>query len=169
MKIIICLVSAAVWTLAAVGMKNFFWALLISLLFGLSLLTALVDLKINVIPNELIIALSVVGILFQGSYYGFNSLLISIICMVIVVGLFNIVAWAIGFGKVGAGDVKLSGVMGLVLGYPNIIAALTITSIFLLLYCQIGLLTRRLTLRSMLPFAPFMMLGLIVTLVFIIL
>ncbi|NLL45774.1 MAG: prepilin peptidase [Clostridiales bacterium] len=169
LNIIICLVSAAVWTLAAIHMESIFGAMLVSLLFGLSVLTALVDLKINVIPNELVLALSVVGIIFQASYYGLNSLLISILCMVIVAGLFAIVAWALGFSKVGAGDVKLAGVIGLVLGYPNIISALTIMSISLLLYSQIGLLTRKLTLRSMLPFAPFMVMGLIVTLVFIIL
>ena len=168
-KIIACLLSAAVWALAAAAMESLFLALLISLLFGLSLLTALVDFKINVIPNELIIALSIVGVLFQCSYYGFDSLLTAILCMVIVAGLFTLIAVALGFSKVGAGDVKLSGVMGLILGYPNIIAALTVMSVSLLIYCQIGLLTRRLTLRSMLPFAPFMMLGLIMTLIFIVL
>lgn len=150
-------------------MDSVFRALLISLLFGLSVLTALVDLKINVIPNELILALSLVGTIFQGSYYGFHSLLISFLCMFVIAGLFTVVACALGFNKVGAGDVKLSGVMGLILGYPNIISALTIMSLSLLIYAQIGLLTRKLKLRSMLPFAPFMMLGLIVTLIFIIL
>jgi len=168
-KVITCLVSAAVWVLAAVGMENVFSALLVSLLFGLSVLTALVDLKINIIPNELVLALSVVGMAFQASYYGLSELLISILCMLIITGLFTTVAAAIGFGKIGAGDVKLSGVLGLILGYPNIIAALTIMSLALLVYSQIGLLTCRLTLRSMLPFAPFTMLGLIVTLIFIIL
>ena len=168
-KLIISLLSAAVWALAAAKMENIFVALLISLLFGLSLLTALVDLKTNVIPNELITALVVVGFIFQISYYGLSSLLVSIICMLIITGFFSIIAMALGFSKVGAGDVKLSGVMGLILGYPNIIAALTIMSISLLVYSQIGLLTRKLTLRSMLPFAPFMMLGLIATLVFIVL
>ena len=168
-KVIVCLLSAAVWALAAAGMENLFLALLISLLFGLSLLTALVDLKINVIPNELVISMLIVGIVFQCSYYGFDSLLTAILCMAIIAGLFNIIAVALGFSKVGAGDVKLSGVMGLVLGYPNIIAALTIMSISLLIYSQIGLLTRKLTLRSMLPFAPFMMFGLIMTLICIVL
>jgi len=168
-KVIICLFSAAVWALAAAGMDSVFWALLVSLLFGLSVLTALVDLKANVIPNELVLALSAVGMVFQCSYYGYNSLLVSIFCMLVIAGLFTIVAGALGFGKVGAGDVKLSGVMGLILGYPNIIAALTIMSLALLIYSMIGFLTRRLTLRSMLPLAPFMMLGMLMTLIFIIL
>jgi len=167
-KVAVCILSAAVWALSA-GMQNLYAAVLISLLFGLSLLTVLVDLKINVIPNELILALAVSGVLFQITYYGFESLLTAIVCMLVIAGLFTLIAVALGFSKVGAGDVKLSGIMGLILGYPNIIAALTIMCVSLLIYTQIGLLTRKLTLRSMLPFAPFMMLGLITTLVCIVL
>lgn len=130
-----------------------------SLIFTLSVIIAIIDLQIRLIPNELVLALLVLGLIFQITYFGKESLPSSILTMFGMMLIFSVVAGAMGFGKVGAGDVKLAGAIGLTLGYPNILTALIVLAALIVIYCSIGLATKRLTLRSMFPFAPFMMAG----------
>ncbi len=165
-RIFSLLVNAAVWTLLGYKSGNIYGAILMSALFTLSAVIAIIDLQINIIPNELVLIMVVLGLLFQISYYGTEALFPSLLTMLGMMLIFTSVAGAIGFGKVGAGDVKLAGAMGLTLGYPNIVVALIVLSVSLLIYSGIGLLTKKLTLRSMFPFAPFVMTGTVFTLIY---
>jgi prepilin signal peptidase PulO-like enzyme (type II secretory pathway) len=107
------------------------------------------------------------GIAFQISHSGISALVPSFVCMAVMMVLFAVAAVIVGFDKVGAGDVKLAGVMGLALGYPGIVTALMYMSASLLIFSAFGLILRRITVKSMLPFAPFMMLGMSVSLAYI--
>jgi len=160
-------INAAAWALA--GMKmNMPAAFLLALLFSLSVLIAVIDLRISLIPNELVLLMLLTGSAFQILQFGFRAFPFSVFCMLAMTVLFTSVACAVGFGKVGAGDVKLAGAMGLALGYPNIITALLIMSAALFIYGITGIVTKRLTLRSMFPFAPFMMTGTVTTLIMLV-
>jgi len=121
-------------------------------------------LKTRIIPNELVLATIAVGVCFQITYYGAISMITALFTMAGMMILFSVAAGMVGFGKVGAGDMKLAGAMGLALGYPGILTALAAMSAGLLIYSLTGLFLRKLTMKSAFPFAPFMMLGLAVSL-----
>lgn len=164
LKLLLCLGTAVIWGFAASGRTTIISSLLISILVSLGSLITLIDIRIHIIPNELVLVVLITGIAFQISQFGLSALVPAVISMLALMIGFTAVAGVIGFGKVGAGDVKLAGALGIVLGYPNIITALLFMAVSLMIYCAIGLLSRRLTTKSMLPFAPFMMLGMMTSL-----
>ncbi len=125
----------------------------------LGLIIAYIDVKIRIIPNELVLVILIFGIVFQITYFGFNALFGAVISMIVMMVVFTAVAGFVGFGKVGAGDVKLAGVMGLSLGYPLIITAIGIMAVVLLIYILTGMALKKIYLSTMLPFAPFMIIG----------
>jgi leader peptidase (prepilin peptidase)/N-methyltransferase len=77
-------------------------------------------------------------------------------------GIFAVIALA-SRGKMGMGDVKLAGLIGLLLGYPNVVAALFLGIIFGGLVAVLALIRGK-GLRSSIPYAPGLALGAIVVL-----
>ncbi len=167
LKLALCILNGAVWLVSFFLIENIVAAALSSILFSLAVLIAIIDLRIRIVPNELLLIMILVGIPFQMINFGVSAALISVLCMAAMIIFFISVAFLVGFDKVGAGDVKLAGAMGLALGYPNIITALVIMSAVFLVYSAGGLIIKKLTMKSMLPFAPFMMCGMIFTLTYI--
>jgi len=168
MSSLFILVNGVLWAFAGLGLENTLIALLVSLLFTVAILILLIDLRIRLIPNELVLIMFCLGLAFQIIYYGWSALLPALICMVVVGGIFIIVGGLVGLNQVGAGDVKLAAVMGLTLGYPNITIALIAMSIALLAFCFSGLLIKKLTIHSTFALAPFMMLGTISALLYLV-
>jgi prepilin signal peptidase PulO-like enzyme (type II secretory pathway) len=162
-QLIICIVNGILWTVTALKLAPV-PSLLCSILFTLAIIFAVIDIRIHTIPNELLAVTLAVGILFQLFQFGVKSLLIASACMLILAVLYLLVGFILGMDKIGAGDVKLAGVMGLVLGFPAIVTAILFMSISIILYCVIGIWIKKLTLISMFPFAPFMMFGMSVAL-----
>ena len=70
----------------------------------------------------------------------------------------------IGRGKLGAGDVKLAGVIGLMLGFPAAISALVIGILLGGAAAMLLLITRRAGRKSSLAYAPYLALGALLTL-----
>jgi len=62
-------------------------------------------------------------------------------------------------GALGAGDVKLSGLIGLMVGYPAILPALAIAAVLAAVVAVGLLLARRATLKSYIPYAPYLAIG----------
>ncbi len=170
LKVGSALFNAAGWAVIGFFAKNPFSAVLLSLLWTMAIIIAVIDVRVHMIPNETVLAVAALGIFFQLSYFGVTGLLYSAISIIAVMVAFTVLAGIMGFGvSVGAGDVKLAGAMGLVLGYPYILHGLLAMSALMIVYCIIGLLTKRLTLKSMFPFAPFMMAGMTVAIIAILL
>ena len=167
-KLGLCVLNGGSWLFSVFCAESIIVAALLSILFSIALLTALVDIQIRIIPNELLLVMIILGLAFQAVQFGFSALLSAFLCMVAMMFLFSAVAGFIGFDKVGAGDVKLAGVMGLALGYPSIISGLIIMSAIFVLFTLAGLVTKKLTLKTMVPFAPFMMTGMVFALLYII-
>lgn len=69
-------------------------------------------------------------------------------------------------GGLGAGDVKLAGLVGLVTGFPGVVAALTVGILVGGIVAGILLITGRVQRRSYIPYAPFLVAGAWVDLVF---
>lgn len=167
-KLILCVLNGAVWALSGIFSEHFPVAMLISFLFSTAVLITIIDLRIRIVPNELLLVMVVAGLTFQAVQFGLTAVLISVLCMLGMMVFFSVVAGMVGFDKVGAGDVKLAGAMGLALGYPNIITALIIMCAVFLIFSAVGLILRKLTLKTMLPFAPFMMIGMVFSLAYVV-
>lgn len=165
LKMVLCAVSGAVWMLAVLCAGNILIGILIAIQITIGIIVAYIDVSIRIIPNELVLTLIIVGIIFQILLNGFKSLGYAIISMIVMMAVFLSVAGFVGLGKVGAGDVKLAGVMGMTLGYPLIITAVFVMSIVLLVFTVAGLLMKKIYLSSMLPLAPFMISGYLVALI----
>lgn len=168
-KLMLCVLNGAAWALSGIFTELFPVAVLSSFLFSTAVLITIIDLRIRIVPNELLLVMAAAGLVFQAVQFGLIAILISVLCMLAMMVFFSVVAGMVGFDKVGAGDVKLAGAMGLALGYPNIITAMIIMCAVFLLFSAVGLILRKLTLKTMLPFAPFMMIGMVSSLAYIVL
>ncbi|MGD9567374.1 MAG: prepilin peptidase [Sedimentibacter sp.] len=163
-NMLLCLFNGMIWGYSFYRLDNIFHVALIVILMTLGLIIAYIDVKIRIIPNELILVILTLGIVFQITYFEFRALVGAAISMIVMMVVFTAVAGFVGFGKVGAGDVKLAGVMGLSLGYPLIITAIGIMAIVLILFILSGMALKKIYLSTMLPFAPFMITGYITAL-----
>ena len=164
-NILIILFNGAAWCFTAYTAESLFAAVLISVQISLGIIFAYIDIKIRIIPNELILVLLTLGIIYQAFNYGLEGILGSIICMVFIMIVFTALATFMGLGKVGAGDVKLAGAIGFALGYPSVVTAMGAMAALLLSYILIGLALRKIRLTTMLPLAPFLVAGYIFALV----
>jgi leader peptidase (prepilin peptidase) / N-methyltransferase len=66
-------------------------------------------------------------------------------------------------GGIGGGDIKLMGVLGLVLGFQGAFLTLMIASVVGLIVGIIGLLMKKFTRKTAIPFGPYLALGTLVT------
>jgi len=78
-------------------------------------------------------------------------------------GIFFLIA-LIGRGKMGAGDVKLAGVIGLMVGFPDVVTALFIGILLGGAAALLMLATRRAGRKSYIAYAPYLCLGALVCL-----
>ena len=60
---------------------------------------------------------------------------------------------------IGGGDIRIGAIMGLVLGYPKVLVALFLAYCIGSLFSVVGLITKRIRLKSAIPFGPFLFLG----------
>lgn len=108
------------------------------------------DLKYQIIPDSMLIV-GVVGVLFQGRpmwLAGFGA------------SLFFLILFLITRGRgIGFGDVKLGFLMGLLLGFPYIVIALYIAFLTGATAGVILILGKMKTLKSAVPFGPFLIWG----------
>lgn len=77
--------------------------------------------------------------------------------------LFGLLA-LLGRGKLGAGDVKLAGVIGLMTGFPAVLTALVLGILAGGVGALVLVLTRRAGLKSYIAYAPYLCLGALVVL-----
>jgi len=158
----------------------YFWGL--SFIWSIILLTliliALIDLKFQIIPNELNLFLLFLGIILSvlqfynwndfysllgpyGALLGFkNNLIINkLIALLFSLILFGgLVALTLGRGM-GMGDVKLMIALGIVFGWPEIIIVSILSFILGGIISIITLILKRKTMKSLLPFGPFIVIS----------
>lgn len=163
-KIIICILNSVMCFTAGLNVDNKIAGLLLCVQITLGLVVAFIDINIRIIPNELVIVMLAIGVLSQILNFGLKSIVTSLVTMAVMMVVFMSVAGFVGLGKVGAGDVKLAGAMGLALGYPTIISAVFVMAIVLLVFIVTGMLMKKIYLSTMLPLAPFMMCGYVLVL-----
>jgi leader peptidase (prepilin peptidase)/N-methyltransferase len=143
------------------------WAALpVYLLFAwLTVALVWIDADVHRLPDGLVLpaypALVALVALAAGGAGDWRSLLRALACLAAVYSVFFVLAW-MSPSSLGFGDVKLSGLIGLVLGWWSIPqAVLGLLAAFLIggLVALVMLLGRRVGLRSHIAFGPSMLLG----------
>lgn len=167
------LVTAIIFLLISLTANNIFTMMNLFLLSCFLLIIFLYDFKHYIIPDKIIYPAIVIALLYQvGSIgdSGFISnsgfpipgfkILINPLLSAFLAGGFFLTLVFFSRGKwMGIGDVKLAFLMGLFLGFPNLLVALFLA--FLIgAIIGIGLIiTGKKTLKSEVPFGPFLISG----------
>ena len=120
------------------------------------------DIKRREIPNKLIIAFLIIGMVFAVLSLNINVLLNSIMSFLLFGVAFLIIS-KVSKGGVGEGDIKLIACSGLFLGVSGLFASVFMAMI-LVFVASIALIILRLVNRkSFLPFAPFLLAGFLIS------
>lgn len=139
-------------------------SMLVAYLFtSIAVICTIIDYKIRIIPNEMVLVLFITGLIFrvyQQNLYGFLS---SVTALSIVVGIFIACMLVMKLfkqsGGIGAGDIKITSAIAVAIGYPNVFTFLLGMAGAVCIYCLGGILSRKLTLKSTFPMCGVIMAG----------
>jgi prepilin signal peptidase PulO-like enzyme (type II secretory pathway) len=148
--------------------------------FYIFLLITIVDFHHYLIPDELNLAIAVLGIAkigaspfasFLGGYgqiFGLRENLFINYFAAALFGLlfFGTIILATRGRGMGMGDLKMAGALGLLLGWPDIILAILLSFIWGSIYSIFKMAFSGLKLKDAVPFGPFIVLGVITTIFF---
>jgi len=134
-----------------------YWAIIFTIFL---LAFAIRDIQTRLVPNRLLlisIAVTLICLYFIG------SLMSGLLGGCVGFTFFGIL-YFLSRGKIGAGDVKLAGLIGLMTGFPLVLLALLLA--LLIGSVAIGLLLalKRIKTTDSIPYAPFLCSGAIITL-----
>ncbi|MDP2741311.1 MAG: prepilin peptidase, partial [bacterium] len=115
------------------------------------------DLKHYLIPDKVLFPAILLALIFsfQNTSYFINSLL----AVAVASGFFLTIFLVSGGRWMGFGDVKLAILMGLLLGLPNVLAALFIAFFFGAIISIVLIIFGKKGLKSEIPFGPFLIAG----------
>lgn len=151
------LLNAVCWA-AYIACFNLHEGLIYGLfIISMCILISIIDISYYIIPNSLVVVLIIIGLIYQFMYDRQTPLFIffGFLTGFLVTFLMSVLSK----GGLGGGDIKLSAVMGLWLGFPQIISALMISSVVGGLAAIILLLAGKKGHKEPIPFGPFLMIG----------
>ncbi len=151
---------ALCWALAPTPLE----AVELALLLTATLALTAIDLRIRVIPNELVMALLLLSTAFALMEHGIAALPLRLLGMAAALVLFLGTA-LLGVSKIGGGDIKLAMAIGFAAGWPNILVAVAAMGLAALASRLWDSQPWSLRLKTQLPFAGFLMIGLLAALV----
>ncbi|MFZ2390217.1 MAG: prepilin peptidase [Minisyncoccales bacterium] len=159
--------SVFIYLGSIISLGLFFWLTIISFLIVIFIF----DLKYFIIPDEVIypaIFLSIAWLLysfFTGTISS-HEIVLSIFSS-LGASLFFFLIWFFSKGTaMGFGDVKLALLLGLLLGFPNTIVALFLGFLLGAIIGSVMILLKKKGLKSEVPFAPFLVVGTIISFFF---
>lgn len=140
------------------------------IVFSLLMVVFVYDIKTQTVPEVFVwiaLGLSLVG----GWYFGNLTFLNSVVGGIIAGGFLGALVFFSKEKWMGAGDIKLGIILGLLTGYPLVLVALfaafvfgSIAGIALILY-KFGAVNGK-SLKTEMPFTPFLILGMLCALIF---
>lgn len=143
-------------------------AIFLALFVIIAVAGTLVDIRIRIIPNELVLILFITGLIYTVVINGWRSLMSSLTATMLTILVFALSAivtrklkGAIG---VGAGDIKLSMAIAFTVGFGKVYIFLFGISMAVLIYCAIGMWLKKLTIGSAFPMCGPIMFGFMVVL-----
>ncbi|MBQ5320071.1 MAG: prepilin peptidase [Oscillospiraceae bacterium] len=162
----VALGAAAVIQHGKIGNYDFFRLFVITT--GMALL-CVTDMKEKKLPNKILGILLVIWLVmtsifiitdFQPTISKVGTALFGCFFCLLTFGI----TYIISKKSLGGGDVKLSMLMGLYLGSERIVAAVLYGAVFSALFSLIGLLAKKITKKTELPFGPFLFAGTVISL-----
>ena len=130
---------------------------------GLAVIAA-IDWEQKIIPNKILLVMTCVRIVLFAAEWaafpeeGFIALKSSLIGAVISGGLFGI-CYLLSRGGMGAGDVKLMTMEGFYLGSASVMPAMIIIALCAAAGNIAGLIKKKLTMKTEVPFGPYVFVG----------
>lgn len=144
-------------SICSLGYVCFYWVLTAFLI-----IIFVYDLKHYIIPDKVVYPAIAIALIFNLQFLISNQFLIfnySILSAIGVASFFLLIVLISKGQWMGIGDIKLAFLMGLFLGFPNILVALFLT-FFLGAIIGLGLIiVGKKTLKSEVPFGPFLVTG----------
>lgn len=147
-------------------LSNFMFLMLVIMLYGMTIL-CMTDYWQKLVPNRILLWLLLIWVLAMGNYairdmngmirHMFGVILGVIFCMI----SFGF-CYLLSRGSMGAGDVKLSVIMGLYLTGEYVVGAVFYGCILSACFSIAMLACRKVTRKDSIPFVPFLYLGVII-------
>jgi leader peptidase (prepilin peptidase)/N-methyltransferase len=166
-ELITAILFSLVYLHFGLSLDLLFWMIIMALLIVIFVF----DLKYFIIPDEVIypaIFLSIIWMIYSFCIGTISSnQVVLTICCGLGASLFFFLIWFFSKGMaMGFGDVKLALLMGLLLGFPNSIVGIFLGFLFGAIIGTIMVFLKKKGMSSEVPFAPFLVLGLVVGLFF---
>lgn len=147
--------------------------------FELFLLVAYIDIRLGIIPDELNVALGILGlfmVIVLGGYFGLanhslfgvysgwfgfqgNIWANHILAAAAVAAFFGLLILVTRGKGMGMGDVKLAAPLGLIFGWPDIVLVVVTAFVLGALAGVLLIIRGKKTMKGSLPFAPFLIAG----------
>jgi len=151
---------AGLWVMYGASVQT----IVISGYFSVFLLIFALDITYRWVPNALLWPTAVL-VLTVSVLTGQPPLVRALLGGVVGFVWFYLIAIAYR-GALGAGDVKLAALIGLMTGFPGVVTALTLGILFGGSSAALLLISGQKTRKSYIPYAPFLVTGALLTLVF---
>ncbi len=154
------MVALALPLAARLGWAPTFWAQLACC--TLLVITAVIDSEYSIVPNELVLAGTLAGLLGALAAGHVSSALWGAVAG----GLSLLLLSILQRGALGAGDVKLAAAIGAMTGFPGVVQALLLGIVFGGVGAAVLLATRIRRLHQHMPYAPYLAAGAGITLIY---
>jgi len=138
------------------------WAIFYSIVFLILLAVACFDLKYLLIPDKLLLACLVISLVFLSwqDIINNSSLLLSGLGAGLSASLFLGLIYLFSKGKaMGLGDVKLVFIIGLIVGWPNVLPSVFLSFLIGAIIGIALVLLKKKGMKEAVPFGPFLFLG----------
>lgn len=134
-------------------------------------LLAFIDYMQRIIPNKILLLMIVLRLLFitvEITLYNhmIYSILLSSFLGLVAGGVVFLLSALILKNSIGMGDVKLVAVIGFYVGIGNLFSCVMLSLIISFIVGVILILAKKINRKDFIPFAPFLMLGTFLTLIF---
>lgn len=159
----ICMLAAVLLSMSAGYYFSTVQSVLICVFFFVAIIVALIDHRIRIIPNELVLLVFLVGFFFNLTEGGARHLLFSVLSCLATFCLFLLTAWITYFFVksigVGAGDIKLASAIAFAVGFNRLSWFYAGIGFALLVYIVIGFYLKRIKIGSTFPMGGQIMAG----------
>ena len=140
--------------------------MLVLMLYGMSIF-CMIDYWERIVPNRILLLWLMLWIICMGAYgmYDMNAMLnhmFGVVLGLIFCMLSFGFCYLISKGSMGAGDVKLSIIMGIYMTGEYVVGAVLYGCILSAIFSLFMLATKKMTRKTHIPFVPFLYLGVIV-------
>ncbi len=125
------------------------------------------DLKHYLIPDKILFPAICVSFIYRLFYFGLTNNFLSYLLAALLASLFFLIIYLISKGTwMGFGDVKLAILLGLILGFPNILVGMFLAFFLGAIIGLIIIFLGKKGLKSEVPFAPFLITGTFIAMFF---